>query len=61
VLKRSNDFDEIDITAPNNSSFDVKNCITSDGLTPASDATRLIVVAAKPSEANRTRAASRMA
>jgi len=39
----------------------VKNCITSDGLTPASAATRLIVVAAKPSEANRVRAASRMA
>ena len=58
---RSNDFDEIDITAANKASFEVKNCITSDGLTPASAAIRLIVVAAKPSEANRARAASRMA
>ena len=50
---RSNDFEEIDITAANKASFDVKNCITSDGLTPASAAIRLIVVAAaKPSEAN---------
>ncbi|MDT5169478.1 MAG: hypothetical protein QOD02_2809, partial [Mycobacterium sp.] len=47
MLKRANDFGEIDMTAANNSSFDVKNCMTSDGLTPASAATRLIVVAAK--------------
>ena len=53
VLMCSNDFGEIDMTVANNSSFEVKNCITSDGLTPASDAIRLIVVAAKPSAANR--------
>jgi len=61
VLRRANDFGEIDMTAANNSSFDVKNCITSDGLTPALPETRLIVVGAKPSAANRARAASRMA
>jgi hypothetical protein len=60
-LKRAKASGEIDITAANSSSFDRKNCITSDASTPASAATRLIVVAAKPSVANRARAASRMA
>jgi hypothetical protein len=61
VRKRANASGEIDITAANSSSFDPKNCITSDASTPASAATLLIVVAAKPSQANRARAASRMA
>jgi hypothetical protein len=46
VPKRANASGEIDITAANSSSFDRKNCITSDALTPASAATRLIVVPA---------------
>lgn len=48
------------MTAANSSFFDRKNCITSDASTPASAATRRIVVAVKPSAAKRARAAVRI-
>jgi hypothetical protein len=51
----------MDITAPKSSSLERKNCMTSDGSTPASAATRRIVVPPYPSAAKRARAASRIA